>query len=125
MTTCTWCGSSLTDPDEIANPPKDADGDIICDHCYNDECMQECVRCEGYYDKSERDKVGALLVIFDADEAGVPVGVYEIVESPWPINDWVDKSAIKQLSSTLPFEGNDEIVGYICSGCTKAWKVKK
>lgn len=84
---CTYCGNELRDPHEIANPPTDEDGDIICDECYRDRYEEICERCGEYAQKTDMDTSKGSLIAVWTEAPGRPddlaPGYYRV--NAWPL----------------------------------------
>ena len=62
---CTYCGEELDD-EEAANPEKDADGDVMCDQCYDEKYRDHCDRCGEKVEKTELgSEPGRLIAVWD------------------------------------------------------------
>lgn len=83
---CTYCGEELDD-EETANPEKDADGDVMCDQCYDEKCRDYCDRCGEKVENSELSaEAGHLIAVWietDASPEDLQPGYYRVKE--WPI----------------------------------------
>ena len=82
---CTYCGEELDD-EEAANPEKDADGDVMCDQCYDEKCRDHCDRCGEKVEKTELGSEPGRLIAVWVDAPGNPEdlqpGYYRVKE--WP-----------------------------------------
>lgn len=115
---CTWCDQELSD-DELEAPYSTEDNEILCDECYYEEYEFTCCWCEEHGLQKNQHKI---LVIFDENEADMPVGVYEITHFPYYTDDmlsmWLTKWALKKLTD-LP-EGLEQgyyPCGHLCKSC--------
>lgn len=122
VTKCFWCDRELDD--EEYESPQVCDGEVTCDECYRRKYCFDCCRCQEYEDNEVRDKPGRLLVVFDADEAGLPVsGLYEIVEWPYYTSDmfsmWFNREAIRYVGY-IHFSNYDIYpCGHLCERCAQ------
>ncbi len=82
---CTYCGEELDD-EEAASPEKDADGDVMCDQCYDEKCRDYCDRCGEKVETIELGSEPGNLIAVWAEAPGNPEdlkpGYYRVKE--WP-----------------------------------------
>jgi len=88
---CAWCGETIEDPDEAANP-RMIDGEIICDESWEEHFAFRCCLCENL---EENEFQRTHIVVIDSREAfGVewrdgnarvrhPRGIYEVLSCPY------------------------------------------
>lgn len=83
---CFYCGNFL-DEDEQEYLRTDEVGDVICDECYYDECMNRCCLCEDYYEKPTKPEELFFVVSKEArDEVGIEdfkPGIYQTTSWPY------------------------------------------
>lgn len=77
--TCTYCGNTLRE-EELEEPLMDDEENVICYECYNDHFEFKCCKCEEY---DHIDNQHKMLVVVDEEEAGLPAGLYRILELPY------------------------------------------
>jgi len=118
MNKCTCCQETL-DSEEIENPGKDEDGDIICDNCYNEKYCTTCVVCEEYFPLDDWNH----FVIIDPEnsENEIKTGLYKILE--WPFyssntigGDYIFENKVKRLCDHTQ---DIEESGEVCPECVK------
>lgn len=83
---CTYCGKDL-DEYERDDPPKDADGDVMCEGCWSEKNESVCDRCGEYCLNADfADEPGNLIAIWQK-APGAPddlaPGYYRVKR--WPI----------------------------------------
>jgi len=115
---CNCCGCEL-DGEEQESPRLDADGDPICDGCYQERYEFTCCWCE---ELEHIDHQHKLLVVDNAEEAGMPRGVYEIVRKPYYADGMIEghlyEDALKRIADVpdgLKIEWYP--CGHLCKRC--------
>jgi hypothetical protein len=117
---CSYCQDELDD-EEIKNPPKGEDGNILCDDCYNEEYCFECCLCGDYGDIKDQHK---MVVVFR--EAMVKPGLYKVLdESYWAAslldddtNDIVFPHAVQRIGDIPEGAHSDGyLLGHLCAEC--------
>ena len=115
---CNCCGRKL-DGEEQEQPKLDEDGDPICDQCFEEEYEFRCCWCDQSEHNNHADK---FLVVANAEEAGFPRGVYEIVSKPYFRDGMTEgsliKSALKRIADVpegLKIEWY--CCGHLCQSC--------
>jgi hypothetical protein len=119
MKTCSYCGNNLSE-DELENPLTDKDGDLMCDECYNDHYEFTCCLCQEHGDVAEQHK---MVVVFDEEEAGVPTGVYRVIDPDYYLADllgsgWLHDWALERIGDVSDkADGNGYACGHLCQNC--------
>lgn len=122
---CGWCEAELMEG-EIGAPRLAFDDKKMCDECYHDKHEFNCYKCGNSDDSEEKDAIGRLLIIADADEIGEgwQTGVYRIVAHPYYTSNmfdmWFHRDALNRVCD-LPdgFNPQDECPsGHLCRECT-------
>lgn len=129
---CAYCGNQL-DGEEVESPEHDADGDVLCDDCYDEHFRDYCGRCDEKVDKTDLDtSPGQLIGIWNTAPASggelVP-GYYRVKHRPffvdWMIGGHFYSDAL-EFVRPLDEEGrrqSDEAMHYsgpLCSACRAA-----
>jgi hypothetical protein len=125
---CTVCGDEL-DPEEVESPRRDKDGDIICDHCFEEQYSYTCPICEEMFDEDFSEKISPkylLITTYAGEELGVDPGIYEIVSYPFYADGLIEthlfKSAVKKIAD-LPDDLDEDNLWcdeyYICDECVE------
>jgi hypothetical protein len=115
---CNCCGCKL-DSEEFEQPKLDEYGDPICDQCYEEEYEFKCCWCNQHEHNDQADK---FLVVANAEEAGFPHGVYEIVIKPYYRDGMIEgsliKSSLKRIAD-VPEGLKIELYpcGHLCQSC--------
>ena len=83
---CSWCGDDLPD-DEVANPEKSEDGEVICSRCWLDHYYDDCPRCKESVEKSELASHSGDLIALWEECSGCTVdlapGYYRVLSRPF------------------------------------------
>jgi len=133
---CTYCGETIQDKDEAADPRK-IDNEIICEECWRRLYAFSCCICENY---EENDLQRTHVVVIDSAEAfGVeydhekkryrvrrPRGIYQVLECPYyaaPLigGGSLDPGALKRIAplpkNILPRDYYEYPCGHLCRDC--------
>jgi len=118
---CEWCGSAFDDPAERDDPRRDANGEPICDQCYEDEFQYRCCWCGEYEEIEHRHK---LVVVAEPQgfRPRIYRGIYRIVSLPYyadgMIQGWLFAHALKKICP-LPegIDTRDYPCGHLCREC--------
>src|SRR5690606_34937634 len=62
------------------------DGTVWCDECFRRLFTFHCCKCNDY---EHNDNQHRYMVVFDEEEAGIPRGVYRIIDKPYHISAMV------------------------------------
>jgi hypothetical protein len=116
---CPQCGAEMN-KEEIDNPYRDTDGDLLCDECYHDRYEYTCCMCGNY---EHIDNEGDYLVLFEKC-GGLVRGVYRIKSRPYYTSNyfdmWWNLEALEKVRG-LPWKFSESEDGYpsgtICWGC--------
>lgn len=121
---CADCEEPLTD-EEIESPSEYGDGPVCCT-CEYENYFWSCEFCEEYQ-SNEYDI--ELFAVFDED-AGVPIGVYRILETPycssWMIGrNHIYERCVKRIGD-LPEGAKQELApcALLCEPCAKKYLEK-
>lgn len=121
LSECTWCGREF-DEEELESPSLNHEGEPICDECYTSEFQFDCSECLSSEDNTVKDAIGALMVVYDSESAGVPAGLYRITAHPFYCSDmlsmWFFKDAIERVGDGPT--GNNDFdypCGFLCREC--------
>jgi hypothetical protein len=126
---CTYCSRELND-EERESPQFDADGDALCDECYDEHFRDYCGRCDERVDTSDLDtSPGQLIGIWNTAPASVgdlAPGYYRIKRRPFFV-DWMVGghfySDALEFVSKLDEQGETQakeamhFAGPLCSKC--------
>jgi hypothetical protein len=119
---CADCGKVL-EGEEVTAPCYNLNEEPVCDECYYGNYVFTCCWCEEYEHIKNRDAIGNLIVVFDAEEAGIErAGIYKITKHPYYthnyLNAWLNKYAIERVAD-LPsdIQPYDYAVGHLCQEC--------
>jgi hypothetical protein len=119
---CQQCDKAMVG-EEVASPYY-IDGDSVCDECYDsfrDENEIICCICQDgkLEDEYEKD----VFVVFDADEAGVPVGLYRAKSRPYVMQSligsgWLYGDRIARIGDIPPEAVKDQCpCAVVCDEC--------
>lgn len=125
---CSRCGDEL-DEEEKACPSLDADGDAVCDRCYEEYCCAECSRCSETTDKSDlKTDPGLFIIMMEETDEDLPVGYYRILRRPFfvdaMLSGWFIQGALQRVAD-LDETGNRaareriSAAGPVCTRCQK------
>lgn len=90
-TQCAMCERRLSEGEiDFPYAPR---GEVICESCRLEEYTFDCCRCGGVEEKTERDCVGALLVVA-RDLPNLAAGIYRIER--WPYWSYADVTRIEE-----------------------------
>lgn len=123
----------MTDAD-IALDYSDSEGNPVCGECdrtiYDEEHF-ECCRCHEDDHVDEEGAIGNLIVIVDEDEAGLPVGYYQVISHPYYASAVLSSFLFpSSLALVAAIDGDDDIdtegyaVGHLCSECSQKIKAR-
>ena len=125
---CTRCGERLG-AEEIESPSVDKDGDIICDHCFEEQYTYNCPVCEEFFDEDFSQKISPkylLISDYAGEEMGVESGIYEIISYPFFRDGMISMSMIETAINRIAdlpeeFDENDFIsdIFYVRDSCVK------
>ena len=115
--TCSYCEKML-DFEEIKNPPRDEDGDIICDDCYNENCCYKCFLCDEYYKNPTKPEEIYFII---GQGHNIDPGLYQVIRFPYYLK-YIGlgvvfyENSIKWIKD-VEFSGN--LIKKICPNCVK------
>lgn len=118
--TCAYCCNNLS-PDDTHT---DNAGDPVCDQCWHEMFCFTCVKCHDDELVEYQGAVDSSIVVFDTEQARVPVGVYRVLHSGyWTAHNfdaWIEPSAVELVTSNIG-DMRDTIcghaVGHLCRAC--------
>jgi hypothetical protein len=118
MILCSDCGNEFDDDESYRSPT----GNEICFACFHDSHFTCCL-CLDYQPNPEQGAIGNLLVIINAEEAGMPTGLYEVVSRPYWYSDYISMSLYPdslRCIGDVPnrVDTNDYPVGHLCNQCS-------
>lgn len=120
---CALCGVELkTDPGE--EPYRDEDDDAICCDCYGEHYLFACCGCRelGHIEDQHN-----MVVVFDADGAGLPdgwtPGLYLVTDRPyytsaWVGAGWLHANRLERIAEVpSKAKGDGHPCGHLCLEC--------
>lgn len=119
---CADCEKRLS-PDEIEDPHVCANGDVICQRCYESSFDTPCARCGEMMEFYCAEDPGRFISVDDFHSLvhGVPEGVYLILTHPLFDQDHnLIASALSQVAS----EPAGEDFHHICPNCSVYYQEK-
>ena len=132
---CSYCGETIRDKDEAANP-RLIENEIICDECWQRDHAFSCCICECW---EEVDLQRTHVVVIDSAEAfgkeigsdgryrvRRPRGVYQVLQCPYfaaPLvgQGFLDPGSLKRIAplpkDILPRDYYEHPCGHLCRDC--------
>jgi len=119
---CEYCGELLSD-EEFDSPMHDEAGSVMCDACWSDTYEFTCDVCLEYGHVADQHK---MLIVWDADEAGVDAGWYRIVSFPYYTasvigRGWIHRDAVERVDSAPPRLESYYPCGHLCGDCQQQY----
>ena len=124
-TQCAFCGDPI---DAINDAYESEDGELLCADCYEDEIYM-CARCRESAWMRVREKIGAILVVFD-DDLEVPPGLYRIHRHPYYRNPMIGRCELLEDCLTRVADVPADMkrdwypCGHLCEQCAKPYAAK-
>ena len=118
MTVCEYCNCEIPEDEEP----------LICESCWDNEHYM-CALCYDEGLEAQQGAIGNLLVVVDAEEAGLPEGLYEIISHPYWYSDYFSADfCTDALRYIGPIPDNVSVdtencpVGHLCTQCSMKLK---
>ena len=116
---CTFCGDAL-EGEEVESPYKDEAGDVMCDECYRVHYRFTCCWCEEDGETSDQHN---MVVVFDKEDAGIPLGVYRVKSTPYYSQDLLGGGSLHEWALERIADNPSDInigshaCGHFCIEC--------